>query len=63
MNRIWNKTLIASLLLATSLYAVDIPIEEVKERTFSKKVSLNSKIVHPLSHWSWQRGVERLQNI
>jgi len=45
MNNTWNKTLITSLLLATSLWAIDVPIEEVKERTFSKKVSLNSKIV------------------
>jgi len=45
MNNTWNRTLITLLLLATSLWAVDIPIDNVKKRTFSENISLNSKIV------------------
>ncbi len=40
-----NKTVIGSLLLAQSLWALDVPIDEVEKQVFKETITVNSKIV------------------
>ncbi len=40
-----NKILLTSLLLAQSLWALDVPIDEVEKRVFKESITVNSKIV------------------
>jgi len=40
-----NKTIISSLLLAQSLWALDVPIDEVEKQVFKETITVNSKIV------------------
>jgi len=42
---IMNKLFLLSLLAITSLLAIEIPINQAKERTFGKAVALNAKII------------------
>ena len=40
-----NKIIISSLLLAQSLWALDVPIDEVEKQVFKETITVNSKIV------------------
>jgi len=40
-----NKRIISSLLLAQSLWALDVPIDEVEKQVFKETITVNSKIV------------------
>jgi len=40
-----NKRIISSLLLAQSLWALDVPIDEVEKQIFKETITVNSKIV------------------
>ena len=40
-----NKKILASLILAQSLWALDVPIDEVEKRIFKETITVNSKIV------------------
>jgi biotin carboxyl carrier protein len=42
---IWSKKLIGTILLSNSLWAVDVPIDEVKKRIFSESITTNSQVV------------------
>ncbi len=45
MNSVFNKSILGSLILAQSLWALDVPIDEVEKRIFKETITVNSKIV------------------
>ena len=44
-KKIWNKYVLASLLLVNTLFALEVPIDEVEKRTFNESIVTNSQVV------------------
>jgi RND family efflux transporter MFP subunit len=44
-NLISSRKLIGTILLSNSLWAIDVPIDEVERQTFSESISTNSQVV------------------